>query len=108
MNNFCNPADKLITICFNPQKFVSLKTKKEIPLLVLEKQCKEKVTREIKSSSDKKKKAHRVNVATVKERARVGFFTQTKLILQRIHVQATRLPLTLLVLIINGIMQGCL
>ena len=121
IGQFCNPADKLISIASFPRKAVpgamqkkdEDSTKEEVaPLLVLEQRCRQNQLNSKELNQQEEKSAvrdgDRINIKKVVEARRVGFQDQFKLILWRHVVQAKRTPLAMIALIVNGIMQGFL
>ena len=93
-------------------KVKGLKVKGEgemAPLLVLEERCKNYLIKSMKNiSCEKDSYKERIDVSKVFEAKRVNFFSQFKLIFRRMVIQASRIPLAMLVLIINGILAGTL
>lgn len=113
VGHYCNPADKLISIACHPRRAVggtldkngNAAAEAEAPLVVLEQRCKRQFEQEMSKCSEKDHIRNQIglNVSTVVEARRVSFFQQYKLILSRLVVQSMRLPLAMLVVVVNGV-----
>ena len=118
MGLYSNPADKLLTLAACPRKCISSEKEKideTIPLITLENHAREATKkwledeRKLDSESDSADGCKsRINVNTLVVEKKVSFVREVKLILDRIVVQALRLPLAIMVLVINGVIQGLL
>lgn len=117
MGLYSNPADKLLTLAACPRKCISEKGEKEdgtIPLITLENHAREATKKwleeehKLDSESSTAVSKSRLNVNTLVVEKKVSFVREVKLILDRIVVQALRLPLAIMVLVINGVIQGLL